>query len=439
MNGVRRVWREGVWIASGQLVGALGAMLAIRVLTTVLDPPVFGEMALGMTFATLAAQTILGPLASAYQRFFAIADESHHLPQFFTAIFRLTTAASGATALLGLVVVAGLVGSGHTVLVPLAVVATAFALSAGWENILDSIQNAARSRRVVAGHQAVRPWLRPLFAAGLVTAFGASSSLALGGYAVASFTVLASQAIFYLRLIRRSGSSPQSGARNPTLDAELLRYAASFIAWGVFTWLQMSADRWALDAARGTAEVGLYAVLWQLGFYPLNLLGTVVLEVAAPIVFARAGDGTAWERIAEAWRLLVYLAAAMLVATFVIVAVAAAGKEPIFGLLAGPPYQRVAPLLPLAVLGSGLFNVGQVLTLLPLVVRRANMLIAPKAGTAILSAILSLCGAYLLGTTGVVVGGVAFATVYVAWTFLMDIRLIRAARTSVTSPIAQAP
>src|SRR5438874_2297495 len=48
-------------------------------------------------------------------------------------------------------------------------------------------------------------------------------------------------------------------------------YAWPFAAWGIFTWMQTASDRWALQG-RGTSEVGFYAALYQLGYYPMTLL-----------------------------------------------------------------------------------------------------------------------------------------------------------------------
>jgi hypothetical protein len=40
---------------------------------------------------------------------------------------------------------------------------------------------------------------------------------------------------------------------------------------GLFTWLQLASDRWALNAFTSVADVGGYAVLYRMGYAPFLL------------------------------------------------------------------------------------------------------------------------------------------------------------------------
>ena len=50
----RRLSKEGAWIVLGQAIAVLGALASVRLLTELLDPAAYGELALGMTVASLA-------------------------------------------------------------------------------------------------------------------------------------------------------------------------------------------------------------------------------------------------------------------------------------------------------------------------------------------------------------------------------------------------
>ena len=75
----RHLFREGLWIVVGQVMLVIGSLLGVRLLTGLLDPTAYGELALAMTLATLVNQTALGPLAQGVMRFYAPAVEQGNL------------------------------------------------------------------------------------------------------------------------------------------------------------------------------------------------------------------------------------------------------------------------------------------------------------------------------------------------------------------------
>ena len=71
----RRVGAEGAWILAGQIVTVIAALTLVRAVTGVLPPAAYGEVALGMTVATLVNQLITGCIANGISRYWSIADE----------------------------------------------------------------------------------------------------------------------------------------------------------------------------------------------------------------------------------------------------------------------------------------------------------------------------------------------------------------------------
>jgi O-antigen/teichoic acid export membrane protein len=198
------------------------------------------------------------------------------------------------------------------------------------------------------------------------------------------------------------------------------RYALPFATWGVFTWAFEASGRWALHFSSGTTEVGLYAALWQIGHYPIVLLADAVTTTVAPIVFARAGDGSDQLRLRDAQRVN-----ALVVGSMFIIAIAASFGAYIFqglivALLVGPEYHEIAPLLPWAILAGGLFGCAQVAVLRILMGADTRALIAPKIGTAVTGVALRIGGAYLMGLRGVVAASVIFSLMYFAWIITLN-------------------
>jgi O-antigen/teichoic acid export membrane protein len=408
---------ELAWVAVGQGAAVLGALFGVRLLTGVLPPAPYGELALGLTVATLAQQTILSPLSGASLRFFATALERGEERAFVRALSRLMGQAA-AVIVAGLVLLAAaLAAGGRAGWAPLAVLAVVFSLLSGACSALDGMQNAARRRRVVAWHDGIAPWLRFLAAVAAVRALGASSAAAMLGYAAATALVLVSQSAFFAVGLRRAKTADarETAAAVAGWESRILGYAWPFMTWGVFTWAQLAADRWALGTFATTHEVGLYAVLYQLGYFPMSLAAGLLSQLVGPVLFARAGDGSDAVRVQSARALTRRLVLAVAGITVLATTLAWVLHEPVFRLLADARYREVSPLLPWMVVSGGLFAAGQTSILSVLSGASTRQLIAPKITTATVGAALAFGGAAWGGLAGVVFAGVASSAFYCAW------------------------
>jgi O-antigen/teichoic acid export membrane protein len=86
--------------------------------------------------------------------------------------------------------------------------------------------------------------------------------------------------------------------------------------------------------------------------------------------------------------------------------------EWIFRLLVAESYQDLSHLLPWVMLSAGLFAAGQVLALDLMATMRTRELLLVKVPTSIFGTGCNFVGAWLYGITGVVVGLLTFAVVY---------------------------
>src|SRR6266852_2496474 len=137
-----RLSKEGAWIVLGQAAAVLGSLVGIRLLTELLDPAAYGELALGMTVATLVNQTVLGPLGNGVTRFYAPAQEKGDIGVYLNAVRRLVLSATGIIVLMILLTVTGLFFAGRIEWIGIASAALIFAILSGYNSILGGIQNA---------------------------------------------------------------------------------------------------------------------------------------------------------------------------------------------------------------------------------------------------------------------------------------------------------
>ena len=412
----RRLFKESFWIVLGQAAAVVGSLIGVRLLTELLDPAAYGELALGMAVATLVNQTVLGPLYHGVTRFYAPAQEQGDLGGYLNAVRRLVLSATGIIALMILLTVAGLLVAGRTEWIAIAIAAIIFASLSGYNALLSGIQNAARQRAVVALHQGMESWARFLVAAGLLLWLGATSTVAIIGYAVAVMLVLGSQYVFFRKIVPKNVTGPHIEGR---WREQMLKYSWPFSSWGIFYWAQSASDRWALEFFATTREVGLYAVLFQLGCQPVSMATGMAVQLLSPILYQRAGDASDSRRSANvnnlSWR-LTWFSLSVTGAAFLVVLLF---HTQIFWFFVAKEYASISYLLPWMVLAGGLFAAGQAMSLNLMSQMKAHTMVVAKIATAILGIIFNLVGAYLLGIAGIVFAGVLFSVLYFVWIVIL--------------------
>lgn len=412
-----RLCREGAWVTLGQVAAVVGGLFGVRLLTEMMDPGAYGELALGMTVATLTNQVVLGPLINGASRFYAPACEARNLKGYLTAVRRMVLSATAWTLLAGLILVACLVFSGHSEWAYLGGVAVIFALLSGHNSILNGVLNSARQRRIVALHQGMEPWTRFLAAAGLMLLLGATSTVAMVGYATGTVLVLGSQYLFFRTIVPENVTDSDNGR---VWSDKIWKYSWPFASWGLFTWAQQASDRWALGLFTTTQEVGLYAVLFQLGYYPMAMASGMTVQFLAPIFFKRAGDAGDRRRNADvnhlSWRLTgvaLGLTCAAYLAAFLF-------HGQIFRIIVAKEYESVSHLLPWVLLSGGLFAAGETIGLNLMSQMKTHTMAVAKIITALFGVIFNFGGAYWYGISGIVFAGVLFSVFYFLWMALLS-------------------
>ena len=426
-----RLAKEGTWIIVGQISSVLGALVLVRVLTEYLDPVQYGQVALGLTVTGLVDQVAMGGLANGISRFYSIAAEKNGFARYLEASWRLIAYATSVVLAIGLALLIGLWFLGNAHLMALAAAALVFSLLSTYNSTLGGIQNAARQRAVVAFHGGLDAWLKILLAVAIMLWLGASSTAVVVAYALSALIVVCSQLFFLRRLIPRgAGKSSDS----TPWGRQIWAYSWPFSCWGIFTWAQQSSDRWALEAFASTQEVGLYAVLFQLGYTPIALATGMAVSFIGPILYQRSGDATSHSRNANVHRLAWRITLVCLTLTLIAFLVTLGLHEWIFRFLVAVEFRSVSYLLPWVVLAGGLFAAAQMLALKLLSDMRSTAMLWAKIVTAVLGIVFNIYGASVAGSNGVAFAALAFSVVYFVW--MLHLSRPRLAATSMnTSPL----
>ena len=197
------------------------------------------------------------------------------------------------------------------------------------------------------------------------------------GYAVAAVLILGSQYWFF----RRAMPSGQATRSHRGWEREIWSYSWPIALFGIFTWAQAISDRWALQLFEGTHGVGLYAVLFQLGYYPILVLAGVGLQFLAPIYFQRAGNAQDSQRTAGVVRLTWRVTGLALGCTALGFVIAFVFHAEIFRIFVSAEYVDVSGLLPWVLLGGGLVAASQAMALGLLSQIRTQEMMPAKIGT----------------------------------------------------------
>lgn len=390
----------------GQVLFALASVLGVRLLTELLTPAAYGELALALTLVTLAQQTGFGPLSAAISRLYPRAITGGGARSLGAAVSRSAVGVGLAFAAMGgTVAIVALVTSANPRFPFLFAVASLVGIAAGIDSNAEALGTAARKRIQVSMHQAMRGLLR-FGAAAVGAAIHPSSIGALLGYLAGTVVTSMSHVHFTSDALARGHSSDSEQVAR--FRADILRYGWPFVAWGMFTWLQFASDRWALEVFASTDQVGLYNALFQIGFYPVTLVSTVIITYAQPILFQRfeedRGDAFRW-----CLRGAVLLAVLTLVAT----AVMYAFHGIVGGLLLGPEFRGTSNYLPWMVLAAGLYAAGQGLALGPLLLGRSRSLLWPILISTSTGTLLTFWLANLWGLPGVVLANCLYGAGHV--------------------------
>jgi len=408
----RRLSKEGLWIVLGQIASVLGSIVLVKVLTEYLSPTQYGHLALGMTLAGFTNQVIMGGVSSSIGRFYSIASEREGISSYLIASIKLLGFATIAIAVIALVLMSGLFWFDYSQWMGLVVAALVFSVLAGYNGALNSIQNAARQRGVVAFHSGINNWLKILLVVGVMIWLGHSSTAVLIGYAMASLLVNASQVVFLRRLIIYDDGESQA-----VTDwlRQMWAFSWPFSVFGLFTWAQQVSDRWALQSFASTHEVGLYAVVFQLGYTPVSLATGMMVTFLGPILYQRSGNATDETRNAMVHRITWRITFVGLLVTAIVFVITIFLHDWIFHLLVASQYHSVSHFLPWAVLAGGFFAAGQMLSLkLMSELKPASMIVA-KIATAIVGVCANMYGAVQFGMKGVIVALVGFSGIYLLW------------------------
>ena len=411
------LFSEGGWVLLGQALAAAGGLVLVWLLSHSLSPESYGVLSLALTLAALVNQSLTGAVAAAAGRFYSVCAPSGEWSTYLACLIKLFAGALAGVALFAFFFywLFSWLGKLPTIFVLCALL---LSVVTGYNATIGGIQTAARRRATTALFSTLEAWAKVICCFLIVWLAAPSTYSVLLSLLVAAFVAAAMQTGWLLRV---NGCAPQLGVIKSAngrkhLLVMMLYYSWPFNVWGFFSWIQQSSDRWALEMFGSTSEVGIYAVLLQVAYLPMTMMGNIACLLAGPVLFGRASSPPEPEK-ARGVRHITWLVSFALVGVSVLAAlVAGLLRQEISGLLTGPAFRNeVALWLAPVFLAGGVFAAGQFLSLRLMAEMQSQRILVVKLATSLLGLGMNLAGAFIYGLAGVVFAAVFFSILHYAW------------------------
>ena len=352
----RRIFREGAWVAAGEVLSAVAALASLRIMTELLPTAEFGRFTLLVGIAALALGLVATPKLQAVLRYYPdwqVRGEVTTLRsvaggqiarQVILAVNLLVAGGIAASFLTGQVWYAG-------VLVAMLLVAEAL------RSFELAFFNAARRQRSGALIRAADAWLKPIMAIGMVLLLGNTSEAALVGSILGAFLILA----LMRRLVRLEGLDAGFGSQQPTGDASsrdelaraIRRYALPLTPLAIFGWFSGMGDRYVIAGVLSLSDVGLYAAIYGLASRPFLMLSGIIEMTLRPVLQNAIASGS-HDRIRKAkYQLLLVTSVGAAFGVLCFVALSSVAAK----VFLAEEYRSAAHLMPWIALGYAFLSV----------------------------------------------------------------------------------
>jgi O-antigen/teichoic acid export membrane protein len=413
----QRIINEGAWIATGQIVSAIGTLVGIRLLTQYVPPPVFGSVNLLIGILALLYGLMCGPAVQSIVRYYSEAAQKNKTHLLRHAINRILRARS--LLLIGTILFIGIFYAVST-----KISYWVFVLLAGLlivdivRGVETSFLSAARRQKPYASWNAAEAWFRPSAAIIVVMLLGATLQAVLTGYVVASLLGLT----VFFAVSKREGivNGVALLERDLPLEQEIRRYALPLIPLAIVGWISSLSDRYIIGGLLGLGQVGIYAAAYGLVSRPFLMAGAIIELTLRPIYFdaISAGKDALEKKIINVWLGITVAVCAVGVISVTVL------RNQIGNLLLAENYRNAVSLMPWIALGYSLLVVSYVFEKPCYAYKRTKAVLYIQTSGAIASICIAIPLVYYRGLQGAAVA----IPLYFGTQLLFSIYMARQAR-----------
>ena len=405
-----------MWVFAEQVGTAIAGLLGVKLLTNILGPSEFGIFILANTVVALMANLLFVPLGQGLMRVWSISQGRGDLGTFY-AVSRMfekyVIIISIIVATVLVIISVNIKGRNWAILMAFSMMT---GITSGCLRLRVSVFTAARKRKWVSLLNIGNTVLKPLIAAGFILLINKNATWAMVGYLVATFIITVLAERFYNCIVSNTVSSTLM--KNNILSSikkDIISFSWPFAMWGIFNWIYVSCDKWALQAYHGVEVVGAFAVVSQLAIASLVYSYNFLNSLFVPIAFQRAGDLNNNQNIISANKILVIMTIIYILGIIILILLFSVFHYPLVLLISNIQFAELSFLLPWLTFAWSLFYIGQILSNFGMLANQPQVYIVPKIVSAIVAGICTFYLSNKIGSAGVVYGLIIAGIIYALW------------------------
>jgi len=374
----RRLFGDAFWALFGQLASAIALLAGTRILTELVTPDVYGQVALLNGFVALGVALFSYPFICAGMRMLPECQSTEERAGLYTVVSSLTLRA---TALAIALLILG--GAAYSVLTHSDIglfMLTGIMLAVTVRRELGiQLLIGERKHRGASLWQTSDSILRPLLAIALVWWGGAKAEWVLLGYIVAS--LISNMLWSFVQGANTQKSKHSSLTRQ--FKTDVWAYALPLIPMELIFWVNGLGDRYVIGYLLTAAEVGLYAATYMIVNEAFNRSAMVLLRIFQPVYFQCFSQ----RQFKEGFRILWTWIACVLGLGVIGVLLLLVSKDWVVDWVLAKSYHSAVELMPAIAVGCALHALGTVLAQPLLANKRTRVLLLGRVSGALTAAI----------------------------------------------------
>ncbi|WP_415879997.1 lipopolysaccharide biosynthesis protein [Methylomonas sp. TEB] len=346
-----KLFGDAFWALFGQASSALALLLGTRLLTELVSPAVYGQVALLNGFVALGVAVFSYPFICAGMRMVTECETAGQRGGLHAAVAGLTLQATMLA--IGLLVLGGFAYGYFFEVSSVLFLLTGVLLAMTVQREL-GIQLAIgeRKQRLASLWQTSDSVLRPALAIALVWWLGGNPEWVLLGYILAS---LLSNLVWIVVKRRNAARIPATASRS--FRREVWVYALPLIPMELIFWINGLGDRYVIGYLLTAADVGLYAATYMIVNEAFNRSAMVLLRTFQPAYFQAFSAQQLQKAFSILWVWITSVAALGALGLLLLLLT----KDWVASVVLAKSYHAAVDLMPAMALGCALHALGTAL------------------------------------------------------------------------------
>lgn len=376
----KRLFGDAFWSLFGQLASAMALLAGTRILTELVTPDIYGQVALLNGFVALGVAVFSYPFICAGMRLLPECRNDREREGLHKAVSGLTARSTGLAIVL--LVLGGAVYAYTTDSDPWLFCITGILMAVTVRRELGiQLLIGERKHRGASLWQTSDSVLRPAVAIGLVWFVGQNAAWVLAGYTLAS---IVSNTVWSIIQDRKADTKSMHRDLNaPNFGREVWVYAAPLIPMELVFWVNGLGDRYVIGFMLTAAEVGLYAATYLIINEAFNRSAMILLRTFQPMYFQAYSENRQKEAFSVLWLWIGCILALGIIGVLLLLV----SRDWVAAWVLAKSYHSAVELMPAIAVGCALHALGTVVAQPLLARKRTKVMLKGRICGVVMAAI----------------------------------------------------